>query len=671
MRQPRGLREVEDELRIRFDGRRGHERSGLKLGEFAGTSSLRQVLRRFGSLGRRSGGSGGNKRGTGGFGGDHVGQQRVVVKASYTVHRRAAKARGVLRAHVSYLTRDSASADGEPGRFYDGRSADASIAGAEAGQRLRQSQWENDRHHFRLIISPERGDLIQEQPGGMSRFVHELMSRMEKDLGTKLQWIAIDHHNTDEPHAHVIVRGKRDNGKDLVIPRQYIKHGMRRAAQEIATRWLGPRTAEQVNEAIAKEIVAERFTPLDAAIERRLDAERHVRLPKDPQSRRHMAGRLQHLQRYGLAEKDDRGQWTVPPEFRQTLEDLGLRQEIIRNLYPVLGHRASSVSRFAAGRDTQSVTGAVVAMGADDVLHDRRYLVLRDARDQLHYAKVSNREALSALETGALVRVFRADPQRMKTDCRIADVARSNSGVYTREAHRRSLPKHFAVSEVESFLRSHERRLQTLARMGAAVREKDGWHIRDTDALSQGDYAQSRDGSGIVEIVSARSIESQTDAEAWTWLDRQIYLRSRGKPASVPFDGGLAQLAQARQRRMMERGYAVMQGDQYVLRSGAADELRQKEWQATAASLTARFGRTPQPLAPGAQATGAYRGTIAMHSGLYAAVAGRLEVYLAPVRRVPPLSYDATVQVSVDTRGRAVLTATAVGRAKSQGLERD
>ena len=671
MKQPRGLREVEDELRIRFGGRRGHQGSALNVGEFAGTSSLRQVLRRFGALRRGGGARGANKRGTGASGSDDAGQQRVVIKASYTIHRRAAKARGVLRAHVSYLARDSASADGEPGRFYDGHSTDASIPGAEAGQRLRQSQWENDRHHFRLIISPERGDLIQEQPGGMNRFVRELMTRMEKDLGTKLAWIAIDHHNTDEPHAHVIVRGKRDNGKDLVIPRQYIKHGMRQAAQEIATRWLGPRTAQQVNEAIAKEIVAERFTPLDATIERRLDAERHVRLPNDPQSRRHMAGRLQHLQRYGLAEKDDRGQWTVAPEFRQTLEDLGLRQEIIRNLYPVLGHRASSVSRFAAGRDMQSVTGAVVAMGADDALHDRRYLVLRDTRDQLHYVKVSNREALSVLETSGLVRVSGADPQRTKTDRQIADVARSNSGVYTREAHRRSLPAHFAKADVESFLRSHERRLQTLGRIGAAVREKDGWHIRDADALSQGDYARSRDGSGIVEIVSARSIENQVDAEAWTWLDRQIYLRSRGKPADVPFDGALEQFAEARQRWMMERGYAVLKGDQYVLRSGAADELRQQEWQATAASLTARFGRTPQPLAPGAQATGAYRGTIVMHSGLYAAVAGRSEVYLAPVRRVPPLSYDAAVQVNVDTRGRAVLTTAAAGRTKSQGLERD
>jgi len=670
MKQPRGLREVEDELRIRFGGRRGENRSTLTCGEFAGTNSLRQVLRRFGTLGRRPGRSA-NKRGTSGFFAGDAGQQRVVIKASYTVHRKTAKARGVLRAHVSYLARDSASADGQPGRFYDARSMGAGIGGAEVGQRFRQERWEKDRHHFRLIVSPERGDLIQQQPGGMSRFVRELMTRMEKDLGTKLEWIAIDHHNTDEPHAHVIVRGKRDNGKDLVIPRQYIKHGMRQAAQEIATRWLGPRTAEQVNQAIAKEIVAERFTPLDAVIERRLDAERHVRLPKDPQSRRHMAGRLQHLQRYGLAGKDDRGQWSVAPEFRQTLEDFGLRQEIVRNLYPVLGHRASSVTRFDPGRDAQSVTGAVVATGADGALHDRRYLVVSDAQDRMHYVKVSNREVLAVLETAGLVRVSGADLQRTKTDQRIAEVARSNNGIYSQEAHRRILPAHFAVSDMESFLRSHERRAETLTRIGAAMREAGGWRIRDTEALNRGDFARSRDGSGMVEIVSARSLESQVGSEAWTWLDRQIHLRSQGKPTAVPLEGALEQLAQARLRWMVEHGYAGSKNGQYVLRSGVAQELRQKEWQATASMLVERFGRAPQPLAPGAEAAGAYRGTIALHSGLYAAVAGRSQVYLAPVGRVPPLSYDAAVQVRVDTRGRAILTAVAAGRATSQGLERD
>ena len=40
---------------------------------------------------------------------------------------------------------------------------------------------------------------------------------METDLGTKLDWIAVDHHNTGHPHTHILVRGVTDNGNTLNI----------------------------------------------------------------------------------------------------------------------------------------------------------------------------------------------------------------------------------------------------------------------------------------------------------------------------------------------------------------------------------------------------------------------------------------------------------------------
>jgi type IV secretory pathway VirD2 relaxase len=39
------------------------------------------------------------------------------------------------------------------------------------------------------------------------------MAQAEKDLGTKLDWVAVDHFNTGHPHSHVIVRGKDDRGR--------------------------------------------------------------------------------------------------------------------------------------------------------------------------------------------------------------------------------------------------------------------------------------------------------------------------------------------------------------------------------------------------------------------------------------------------------------------------
>jgi type IV secretory pathway VirD2 relaxase len=41
----------------------------------------------------------------------------------------------------------------------------------------------------------------------------------ERDLDTKLDWIAADHWNSDNPHVHVLIRGRAEDGTDLVISR--------------------------------------------------------------------------------------------------------------------------------------------------------------------------------------------------------------------------------------------------------------------------------------------------------------------------------------------------------------------------------------------------------------------------------------------------------------------
>jgi type IV secretory pathway VirD2 relaxase len=58
---------------------------------------------------------------------------------------------------------------------------------------------------------------------------------METDLGTKLDWIAVDHHNTGHPHTHVIVRGLLDDSRILNIAGDYIAHGVRHRAQVLVT----------------------------------------------------------------------------------------------------------------------------------------------------------------------------------------------------------------------------------------------------------------------------------------------------------------------------------------------------------------------------------------------------------------------------------------------------
>ena len=89
---------------------------------------------------------------------------------------------------------------------------------------------------------------------------------MEADLGTKLDWVAVDHYNTGHPHSHVVIRGKDDLGKDLIIAQDYITDGVRLRAQERATLELGPETDLELREKLRAEIAAERFTRIDRAM---------------------------------------------------------------------------------------------------------------------------------------------------------------------------------------------------------------------------------------------------------------------------------------------------------------------------------------------------------------------------------------------------------------------
>ena len=152
-------------------------------------------------------------------------------------------------------------------------------------------------------------------------------------------------------------------------------------------------------------------------------------------------------------------------------------------------------------------------------------------------------------------------------------------------------------------------------------------------------------------------VDAKPLAAAWTWLDRQLYLRAAGKPTAVPFDQELETAAAARQRWMVEHGHAQLAEGRYALRPGAQNALREQEWRAASPDLRRRFGGTPERLRPGGHVAGTYRGTVALHAGLHAAVADGGRLHLAPVERVPPLAAGAAVRASVSAAGRGILVA--------------
>ncbi len=189
------------------------------------------------------------------------------VSASRRLHTRArivtVKARVVrhiagtakLMAHVAYLQRDGVTRDGAAGRLF-GAEGDAADGRAFAERSA------DDRHHFRFIVAPEDAARMDDLPA----FTRELMATAEHDLGTKLDWVAVEHHNTEHPHVHVLVRGRDEDGAGLVISRDYIREGMRARAQALMTLELGPRTDLEVRHGLERQIDADRWTQLDRAL---------------------------------------------------------------------------------------------------------------------------------------------------------------------------------------------------------------------------------------------------------------------------------------------------------------------------------------------------------------------------------------------------------------------
>ena len=157
----------------------------------------------------------------------------------------------------------------------------------------------------------------------------DLMKQMEADLGTKLDWIAVDHHNTGHPHTHIIVRGVTEDGKTLNIAGDYIAYGIRERASEIVTLELGRQTELEVTKQLEREVDADRFTRLDRMLIAEQQAKEFTDLRPDQdmrdtfrQNRALLIERARKLERMGLATEIETGKWIVSPKAEPVLREL-------------------------------------------------------------------------------------------------------------------------------------------------------------------------------------------------------------------------------------------------------------------------------------------------------------------------------------------------------------
>jgi type IV secretory pathway VirD2 relaxase len=496
--------------------------------------------------------------------------RRVAVKArvvKLNPQRGAARGRQfvgakAMDAHLRYLERGGVTKDGEKGHVYSAeRDVEDGRAFLDRGR--------EDRHQFRFIVSAEDGGDLAD----LRETTRDLMKQTEADLGTELDWIAVDHHNTGHPHTHILVRGITDDGKTLNIAGDYIAHGIRERTSEIVTRELGRQTEQEVTKQLEREVDVDRFTRLD----RMLIAEQQGKEFADLRPDRDMRDtfrqncallieRARKLERMGLATEVETGQWIVSSRAEPTLRELGERGDIIKTMHRALEREGLVRDRppgsYVVHRDnaTERIVGQVLDKGlGGDEMGERVRLVIDGVDGRVHHIEMGAARA-EDVGRGMIVAAGSAPPGPRAADRNIVDVA-GEGGIYRPSVHLERARTAVACigGDPEAFVRSHVRRLEALRRAGHAERiDADQWRV-PADLPGRGQaYDLARDRANIgVSVLSPTGLDQQIGHDGATWLDRELVSRQRIALAAEGFGQEVRAALERRKQALMNMSHVT------------------------------------------------------------------------------------------------------------------
>ncbi|MDL5364221.1 relaxase/mobilization nuclease and DUF3363 domain-containing protein [Xanthomonas sp. NCPPB 2654] len=610
-----------------------------------GKSSMRHSV--AGASGARAGQRPGSRLGRGHTAARFAGakltpmSRRVTIK-TLLVNQRNASPQSLAK-HLRYIERDGAGRDGDPGRAYGPQTDEADLDAFK-------ERAADDRHHFRFIVSPEDGAELDD----LRTYTRHFVNRMEADLGTRLDWVAVDHWNTDNPHTHLIVRGRDDTGKDLIIAGDYIAHGFRHRAAELATEWLGPRTELEIQQTLQREVEQERWTSLDRTLQREAGEDGWVQIerfnePRLQRQRLLLIGRLQRLQRLGLADEVQPGIWAVHADAEKTLHALGERGDIIRSMQRAMSGQPRELAVFEPG-DSRTIIGRVAAKGLVDELHDRGYLVIDGVDGKAHYVALSARDELANYPTGAVMEV-RGSAEVRAADKNIAALA--SDGLY-RTDHHLAIEQGRAKAgrDPQEVVAAHIRRLEALRRAGIVERVAEGlWKVPDDLAERGRQYDAQRLGGLAVELKSHLPIERQARVIGATWLDQQLIGGGRGL-GHLGFGAEVKDALRKRADFLKEQGLVQRRGQRVILARNLLGTLRNRELAQAAKDIAAETGLEHRSVTDGQRVAGIYRRPIMLASGRYAMLDDGMGFSLVPWK--PVIEQRLGLQLAATVRGGAV-----------------
>lgn len=404
-----------------------------------------------------------------------------------------------------------------------------------------------------------------------------------------------------------------------------------------------------------REVEQERWTSLDRTLQREAGDDHRVQIERfiDPalqRQRQLLIGRLQHLQRLGLADEIQPGTWNIHADAEKTLRALGERGDIIRTLQRSMSGLSRELTVFEPGESGRSVIGRVAGKGLADELRDRGYLVIDGVDGKAHYISLNTSDELTNYPTGAVVEV-RCSAELRSADRNIAELA--SDGLYRTDHHlviEQGRTK--AGRDPQEIVAAHVRRLEALRRVGIVERVAEGLWKVPGDLPERGrQYDTQRLGGVAVELKSHLPIERQARVIGATWLDQQLIGGGRGF-SDIGFGGEVKEALQERADFLEEQGLAHRRGLGVILARNLLATLRNRELARAAQDIVADTGLEHRPVADGQRVAGIYRRNVMLASGRYAMLDDGMGFSLVPWK--PVIEQRLGQQIAATVRGGGV-----------------
>lgn len=477
--------------------------------------------------------------------------QKVVVKCRLIKNNRGDVVKA-LKAHIRYLERSGTGETGGVPGFFNGE-------GKISKEDFKLEENRFDPHHFRFIISPEKGSEL-----ALEDYIKLLMLEAQKKLNLKLQWTGICHYNTENPHAHIFVRGRTPEGEVLYLPKDFIRKDFREICQIQATKQLGYRDERDVlqeREALLRE---NRFCYLDRRILEEFRANGLVTVTEKGEWRRNKIIRLQHLVSLGLAEELGTNRFKLQEDTESILTKLGRAQALKERLSRAFRGYDPLRAVLVIGEElspSEGIVGKVLSRGKLSEIGDEEALLIDTTEGKQVLFKInlfSEIEDRTALE-GNIVSIKK---ERSGGADRILERfvkswgAEFNKEKFLSFAVESGLFKYLEAKHKTSLEEVGNRfstRVRTLVDLGIA-KDLGGGKVELPKEISEPaerleSKLERKKQYSRVNILSKESLASQVSSPGLTWLDLQP-----DNPNYLGFGAELTIAKRARGERLKELG---------------------------------------------------------------------------------------------------------------------